>query len=47
LARALREAEPAVFVRVADDALLFDPRTLLPGDDELLLTACAAVARGS
>jgi len=47
LARALREAEPAVFARVADDALLLDPRTLLPGDDELLLSACAVVARAS
>ncbi|MEY2745006.1 MAG: hypothetical protein RL112_48 [Planctomycetota bacterium] len=46
LARALRECDPPVFARVADEALLLDPRTLLPGDDELLLAACAKVAHG-
>jgi L-seryl-tRNA(Ser) seleniumtransferase len=39
LARALRLGEPAVFARVQDDALLLDPRTLLPGDEARLLDA--------
>jgi L-seryl-tRNA(Ser) seleniumtransferase len=44
-AAALRRSEPPAFVRVQDDALLCDPRSLLPGDDELLVAsvqlACA------
>jgi len=39
LAADLRRAEPAVFARVQDDALLFDPRSLLPGDEERLVSA--------
>lgn len=39
LAAMLRRADPSVFARIQDDAVLFDPRTLLPGDDELLLEA--------
>jgi L-seryl-tRNA(Ser) seleniumtransferase len=36
---ALRAADPPILARVADDAVLFDPRTLLP--DELALVAQA------
>lgn len=43
LAAALRRAEPAVFARVQDDALLLDPRSLLPGDEDLLLKALRSV----
>jgi len=39
LAADLRRAEPPVFARVQDDALLFDPRSLLPGDEERLVRA--------
>ena len=31
LAARLRAGEPPVFVRIQDDAVLLDPRTLLPG----------------
>ncbi len=43
LARALRLGEPAVVARVARDGLVLDPRTLLPGEEALLLQALAAV----
>lgn len=43
LARALRECDPPVFVRVQEQRLLLDPRTLLPGDAERLLGSFAAV----
>ena len=43
LAAELRRAEPPVFVRVQDDALLFDPRSLLPGDEERLVSAVRSV----
>jgi L-seryl-tRNA(Ser) seleniumtransferase len=39
LAEALRRAEPPVFARIQDDALLLDARTLLEGDEERLLAA--------
>jgi L-seryl-tRNA(Ser) seleniumtransferase len=39
LARALREGDPPVVGRVHHDALLLDPRTLLDGDEPLLLDA--------
>jgi L-seryl-tRNA(Ser) seleniumtransferase len=35
----LRAAEPPVIARIADDRVLFDPRTLLPGQDKPLLAA--------
>jgi L-seryl-tRNA(Ser) seleniumtransferase len=47
LAAALRRGEPPVFVRIHDDALLLDPRTLLAGDDESLVRAFGAVCRGA
>jgi L-seryl-tRNA(Ser) seleniumtransferase len=43
LAQALRRAEPPVFARIQDDALLLDPRTLLEGDEERLLAAFAGL----
>jgi L-seryl-tRNA(Ser) seleniumtransferase len=39
LADRLRAATPPVFVRVSEDALWIDLRTLLPGDDKRLITA--------
>ncbi len=36
LAEALRRCDPAVMARVAEDRLLLDPRTLLPGEDALV-----------
>ena len=39
LARRLRTGSPPVFARIQDDALLLDPRTLLAGDFERLVTA--------
>lgn len=37
LARALRLADPAVVARVEEDQVLFDPRTVMPGEDEAML----------
>ena len=42
LARRLRRAAPPVFARIQDDRLLIDPRTLLAGDEQILLDALAA-----
>ncbi|MFT5687145.1 MAG: L-seryl-tRNA(Ser) seleniumtransferase [Myxococcota bacterium] len=39
---ALRNGTPAIVARVARDALLIDPRTLLPGDAEAIIAAIAA-----
>lgn len=39
LAARLRAGEPPVFARIHEDALLLDPRALLPGDEERLLDA--------
>jgi L-seryl-tRNA(Ser) seleniumtransferase len=44
LARALRVGEPPVFARIQDAAVLCDPRTLLPGDEERLVEALRRVA---
>ena len=41
LARRLRLGTPPVFARIQDDALLLDPRTLLDGDFERLVSAFA------
>ena len=46
LARRLRMADTPVFCRVRDDALLLDPRTILPGEDDLVLAAFRQVAAG-
>jgi len=45
LAAALRGASVPVFTRVQDGAVLLDPRTLLPGDEEDLLAGFVSVAR--
>ncbi len=42
LAARLRRGDPPVIARIADDAVLFDPRTVLPGQDEALLAAIRA-----
>ncbi|MCS7309489.1 MAG: L-seryl-tRNA(Sec) selenium transferase [Armatimonadetes bacterium] len=39
LAHALRWQEPAVFARIEQDEVVLDPRTLLPGEEELLVQA--------
>jgi L-seryl-tRNA(Ser) seleniumtransferase len=43
-AAALRAGEPCVFSRVQDDAVLLDPRTLHPGEEELLVAALTRLA---
>lgn len=43
MARRLRENHPPVVARVARDSLLFDPRTLLPGDEDVVVTAVRAL----
>jgi L-seryl-tRNA(Ser) seleniumtransferase len=42
LAAALRRHEPPVFARIQDDRVLVDPRTLRPGDEDVVLEALAA-----
>ena len=44
LATRLRAGEPPVFVRIHEDAVLLDPRALLPGDEARLLAAFEAIA---
>lgn len=44
LAARLRTGQPAIVARVARGALILDPRTLLPGDEELILAALASEA---
>ncbi|HVM12166.1 MAG TPA: hypothetical protein VM638_06810, partial [Actinomycetota bacterium] len=39
LAARLRQGTPPVFCRVADDAILLDLRTVMPGEDDLLIRA--------
>ena len=39
LARRLRQAQPPVVARLADDRLVLDPRTMLPADSEDLLSS--------
>ncbi|MBX3461065.1 MAG: L-seryl-tRNA(Sec) selenium transferase [Planctomycetes bacterium] len=41
-AKRLRMGTPSVFCRIENDALVFDPRTLLPGQDAELVNAIAA-----
>jgi L-seryl-tRNA(Ser) seleniumtransferase len=45
MARALREGTPPVVARVAEGRVLVDLRTILPDEDELLLSALVAAAR--
>jgi len=42
LAKLLRRYEPPVFARIQNDEVLLDPRTLRPGDDEIVTEAIAA-----
>jgi L-seryl-tRNA(Ser) seleniumtransferase len=44
LATALRRGEPPVLTRIEGDRCCIDPRTLLPGEDDLLLDAIEAAA---
>ena len=37
LARRLRESTPAVVARIAKDRVLLDPRTVLPGEEPVLI----------
>jgi len=46
VAHALRIGEQAVVPRIEGDRVLFDPRTILPDEDEALLAAILKVARG-
>jgi L-seryl-tRNA(Ser) seleniumtransferase len=45
LAAALRRADPPVLARIRDGALRIDPRTLEPGDEELVEAALVALLR--
>jgi L-seryl-tRNA(Ser) seleniumtransferase len=38
----LRRADPPVVARTQDGAVLFDPRTLLPGEEDMVVAAVAA-----
>lgn len=42
-ATTLRRNSPSVFCRIEDDALVFDPRSLLPGQTDELVAAIAAL----
>lgn len=45
VAERLRRGDPPIVVRLQDDEVLIDPRTLFPGDDELLTKALERVLR--
>jgi L-seryl-tRNA(Ser) seleniumtransferase len=47
LAERLRLGDPPVVGRIEDGLVLLDPRTVLPGEDELLLAAVRAALAGS
>jgi L-seryl-tRNA(Ser) seleniumtransferase len=38
----LREHEPPVIGRIVEERVLLDPRTVLPGEDEVVLAAVLA-----
>jgi L-seryl-tRNA(Ser) seleniumtransferase len=40
----LRFGEPPVYTRIVDDLVCVDPRTLLPGDDRVLVHALKEVS---
>ena len=46
LARRLRQSDPPVVARIERDALLLDPRTVLPQQDSTLVQAVKAALRG-
>jgi len=41
----LREHDPPVFARIREDRVVLDPRTLLPGDEEIVADAVANAAK--
>jgi L-seryl-tRNA(Ser) seleniumtransferase len=45
LARRLRESTPAVFARIAKDRVLIDPRTVLPGEEPVLIEVVVAALK--
>ena len=45
IAERLRQGDPPVVVRLQDDEVLIDPRTLFPGDEQLLIKALERVLR--
>ncbi len=45
LGELLRKAEPPVFTRISEGRVLVDPRTLLAGEDKLVISAIAAAMR--
>jgi L-seryl-tRNA(Ser) seleniumtransferase len=46
LARALRHNVPPVIGRIANDILLLDPRTVMDGEDDIVLQALKAAISG-
>jgi L-seryl-tRNA(Ser) seleniumtransferase len=46
LAARLRRREPPVFARIQDDRVLLDPRTLLEGEEEIVIEALLATLNG-
>jgi L-seryl-tRNA(Ser) seleniumtransferase len=44
LERRLRLGEPHVIARIAEDRLLLDPRTLMPGEDDEVVSALSRIA---
>lgn len=46
VARALRTGDPAVLARVSGGRVRLDPRTVLPGEDDVLLRATILACRG-
>jgi L-seryl-tRNA(Ser) seleniumtransferase len=46
LAARLRRREPPVFARIQDDRVLVDPRTLLEGEEEIVIEALLATLNG-
>ena len=45
LSKRLRLSEPPIFARVHEEAVLLDPRTLLPGDEEFILEALRKIGQ--
>ena len=46
LASRLRLGDPPVFTRVHEDAVVIDPRTVLPGEDELVVSVLGRIIAG-
>jgi hypothetical protein len=47
LAAKLRMGEPCIFPYTRDDRVLFDLRTMLPGDETLVLESLKRIAGGA